>query len=185
MLNENASKEEMLKNVERSTQNALNALTQFEKSLIQGRFKEGINSYQVLCNTLLGQKIWSSDKDNQAINDNFEKIAATAKNIVDILQPYVESLEKLTNVDGDLIFEHIPTENTGNQQGKNEVKENDESRLMQIISSSPKKQITYTKLRSSLGWDRKKLDTTLNALTKRNNKVSITQKNSRKMVSLL
>ena len=176
--------EEMLKNVERSTENALNALSQLERSLVHGRFKEGINSYQILCNTLLGQKIWSSDKDNSVINQNFEKIAKTANSIVEILQPYVENLEKLTNLDGDLIFEHLPTEQVKNVEVEQNETESDEDKLLRTISKSPKKQISYTKLRSSLGWDRKKLDVALNMLSKNNKSITVSQINSRKMVVL-
>ena len=107
-----------------------------------------------------------------------------AKNIVDILQPYVENLEKLTNLDGDLIFDQIPAQAEETQNNEAEIQENDHDKLLRLIASSPKKQITYTKLRSTLEWDRTKLDAALNSLSEKNSKVSIVQKNSRKVVVL-
>lgn len=184
MLKENASKEEMLENVEHSTENALKALTQFERSLISGRFKDGINSYQVLCNTLVGQKIWSSDKNNQKINQNFEKIASTAKSIVQILKPYVENLEKLTSVDGELVLEDVTSKSPENGENRKEHTVSDEEKIIRVLATSPKNQITYTKLRTTLGWERKKLDKLLNSLVEKESRVTINQKNSRKIVLL-
>lgn len=182
MTKENLNKEELLKNVVLSTENALMALTHLEQNLIKGRFKEGIKPYEAMINTLIGQRIWSSDKNDSRINNNLKKIAATAQNLIDILQPYVENLEKLTSIDGEIILENAESEIEINSIDAENIGNKDMNKVIQIIEESPKQQISYTRLRSELGWEKERLDKILSTMAESGIKTS--HVGSRKLVSV-
>jgi len=183
MIKENMNKEEMLKNVIHSTESAVVALSQLEENLIRGRFREGILPYETMCKTLVGQKIWTSDKENEKINKNFKQISRTAKNIIDILQPYIQNLNKLTTLDGEIILEdNKPYEVVDSTN--NEKYNHDEEKVITAVGSSSKKQISYTKLRSLLEWDRKKLNQVIDNIAEKNGAITVTMAGSRKIITL-
>ena len=82
MTNPSPNDEELIGNVLHSTKNALLALKQLEQSLIAGRFKEGLVPYEIMCKTLVGQRIWTLDKNHSQIDENFLKISQTAQSII-------------------------------------------------------------------------------------------------------
>jgi len=141
--------EAMLENVEHSTQSALTALSQLERNLIMGRFKEGIASYEAMCKTLVGQRIWTSDKNDENINRNFKKISNIAQNIIDILLPYVQNLEKLAIIDGEIAVEDGKTcevaDAIDDSIVNDEKPSQDEDKVMAALKKSPKKKLSYTK----------------------------------------
>lgn len=173
---------ELLENVRFSTENALKALTFFEQSLVKGRFIEGTGSYATMCKTLLGQRLWSMDHNNPAIEDNFQKISTVAQNIINMLKPYVQNLEKLA------VFEEsdLSTENESHNIDATctEKVDHDEKRLLEIIRKHPGNQISYTNLRASLGWERKKLDEVISSTAKNFGAISINTSGSRKMITI-
>jgi hypothetical protein len=188
MIKEDANIEEMLKNVEHSTESALTALSQLEQNLMRGRFKEGIAPYEVMCKTLVGQRIWTSDKNNEKINKNFKQISNTARNIIDILMPYVQNLEKLAVIDGEIVFEDEQISDVvhsiDDEVLNNEKPAQDEDKVMTVLKKSPRKKMSYTKLRSSLGWERKKLNEVLKTIAENTGAIAITTSGSRKMITL-
>lgn len=174
-------KEELLKNVIHSTNNALMALSQLEQNLIKGRFKEGIKPYETMINTLVGQRIWSSDKDNIIVHNNFKKIALTTQNIINILQPYIDNLQKLQSIDGEIRLNNGAEKFKIPSVDKDLLHENkDVNTVIQVIKRNPKHRVSYTKLRTELGWDNKKLDDIL----KSNINIKTLIVSSRKMVTL-
>ncbi|MDA8136250.1 MAG: hypothetical protein M0T82_16650 [Desulfobacteraceae bacterium] len=189
MIKENPTTEEILKNVMHSTENALMALSQLEQNLIRGRFKEGAAPYATMCKTLVGQRIWTCDKQDEKINKNFKKISNTARNIIDIFTPYVENLKKLTMIDKEIVFEQDQTHEVADaiddEVANDVLLVQDEEKVISAIKSSPKKQISYTKLRSMLGWNRKKLDGVLNRTLQKTGAITITMSGSRKMITFV
>ena len=184
MINNTEDNEVLLKNVLESTKSALLALSQLEQNLIRGRFKEGVKSYEIMCKTLIGQRKWAFDKQDLKVNKNFKNIISTAHNIIDILQPYVKNLEKLTHIEGEIFFrngqdgiETIPIDS-------DEKLLSDEEMVYLTVKASPQNRISYTKLRSELGWSRKKLDHVLNSLDTKIKAFKINILGSRKTVTL-
>lgn len=186
MIEEKTTNEkEMIENIINSTDSAIMALTQMEQNLIRGRFKEGAAAYDAMCKTLVGQRIWSSNKDNNKVNSNFRKISKSAKNIIDMLSPYVNSLEKISTIDGEIVFEDTEANEVASSISDKENSSgniDDNNLVFNIIEKSTKKQISYTKLRTKLGWDRKRLDTVLDKLATIENSISISTVGSRKMI---
>lgn len=186
MIKENSDIEEMLKNVEHSTESAILALSQLEKNLLNGRFKEGIAAYDTMCKTLVGQRIWTSTKSSEKVDKNFKKISDSAKAIVNILQPYVQSLQKLTNIDAKILIEGEGANQAISPYINNNVaSENfltEEEKILSLIRNSPKGQISYTKLNSSLGWERKKLDGILKKMVEKTNSISMIVSSARRMI---
>lgn len=184
---QNINNKEMIDNILNSTNSAILALSQMEQNLIRGRFKEGASSYDAMCKTLVGQRIWSSDKENDKVNENFRKISKSAQNIINMLSPYVNSLEKLTNIEAGIVFgdgdniEEVPSISEEDSNTQNEQLD-DKTIVYKIINESTKKQISYTKLRTKLGWDRKRLDTVLDSLSNVDNSISISTSGSRKII---
>ena len=88
-------KEAMIQNVRQSTSSALEALEQLRRSLVQARFSESSDAYRTMCDTLLGQRIWTMDKEDEVVERNFGQLRKEAAEIKGILEPYVRSFEKL------------------------------------------------------------------------------------------
>lgn len=188
-MNQNtASDVELLKNVMHSTESALAALSQLEQSLVRGRFKEGIVPYEVMCKTLVGQRIWTSDKNDGRINSNFGKISVVARNIIDILAPYIDNLKKIAMLDGEMTFERGDVSETvgplDGSGGKVVQPVQDEEMVLDALKKSPKNQMSYTKLRSMFGWDRKRVEDVLAAIAGKSGAISVTTTGSRKMITL-
>lgn len=92
------SEEAMIKNIAQSTDSALQALQFFHQSLVSAKLPQSINSYRVMCDTLVGQRIWMLDKNEPEIFKKFEELSHIAQSINDILGPYVKHLDKLSGV---------------------------------------------------------------------------------------
>lgn len=183
MQKQNPTDDDLQSNVVHTTENALLALEQLERNLINGRFKEGIKSYEAMTTALVGQRIWSSHKNNDRINRNFKKISSTARNIQNILQPYVECLEKIST------FDSVTQLNGVNQPEEevllsNELHKNmtDEEIVRDALLNSPKNQISYTKLKTMLSWDSQRLDRVIGRMKQKGNTITVTLINSRKVV---
>ena len=188
MAKDDTGNTDMLKNVLHSTENALMALSQLEKNLIQGRFKEGAAPYAAMCKTLVGQRIWTSDKHDEKINSNFQKISRVAQNIVNIFTPYVENLNRLTMIDREIVLENDDSfevlESIDNKVTGTEFLIPEEELIIEAVKKSPKKQLSYTKLRTTLGWDRKKIDSVLEKLIEKTETIAVTMAGSRKIIIL-
>ena len=172
---------DLLTNIVLSTENALKALVSFEHSLVKGHFKESIGPYSIMCKTLAGQRIWSKDKGNQEIDTNFRKISEVANNIVNILKPYIENIEKLRIGELEDIRPVNQIEITEEVDGGNVL--SDEQKLMNIMQNQRGKQISYTNLKAALGWNRKQLDEVLKALQENSKFLTINISGSRKIIS--
>jgi hypothetical protein len=172
----------LIENVLLSTENALKALTSFEQSLVKSRFKEGVGSYANMCKALIGQRIWSMDKNNMEIDNNFQKISQTAQNIINIIKPYIQNFEKLA------VLEERGTSNEGELFGIETTSagrvDDDDKRLLEIVRKHHANQISYTSLRALLGWERKRLDGVLASVAKKHDSISINTSGSRKMIHL-
>ena len=175
--------DEILNNVIHSTNSALSALSQLEQNLIKGRFKEGIKPYETMINTLIGQRIWSSDKNNYIVNSNFIKLALSAQNIISILQPYIVNLTKLQSVDGELSLNIGQNNVIVNSLGNKENTNSDIDYILQIIQNKPKGQVSYSKLKTELQWNRKKLDSTLEEMN-REGLISTSVISARKVITV-
>ena len=171
--------EELLANIKHSTDNALKALVSLEQNLIRGRFKEGIDSYDLMCKTLVGQKLWSVDKNITEIDNNFKQLADTAKRIIQILQPYINSLNKLL-----LIEKEVQTKNTERSEQEIEYKglTDDQAKLVNLINNFHRQEISYTKLRAMLGWEKKRLDSVLQSFNDRVGEITVIKVGSRRFI---
>jgi Holliday junction resolvasome RuvABC ATP-dependent DNA helicase subunit len=180
-MNEDRTDKDLLENIVLSTENALKALLSFEHSLVKGHFKESIGPYSVMCKTLVGQRIWSKDKNNQEIDANFRKISEVANNIVNILKPYLESIEKLKigEFEGACRVNQIKI--TEEINGGSVL--SDEQKILNIIQNQRGKQISYTNLKAALGWNRKQLDEALKALHENSKFLTLNISGSRKIIS--
>jgi hypothetical protein len=176
------NKIDLTENVSNSTESAIKALKHLEMNLIQGGFKDAIAAYSMMSKTLIGQRGWAENNPNTIIHKNFREIAKTAGNIVDILKPYIENREKLRSLLGEDTLE------------KNELDQktvidfnsisSDKNQVINILNKQTRKQISYTNLRSTLGWERKKLDEILDLVAKNSHNVTIRNSGSRKMIIL-
>ena len=188
MTTDSPNTEEMLQNVMHSTESALLALSHLEKSLVRGRFKEGMAPYAAMCKTLVGQRIWTGDKNHKKINQNFKQISNISRNIIDILLPYIENLKTLAVIDGDLICKFEQTgeiaAGTEGEAGTDEGLVADAEKVLDAVKKSPKKLVSYSRLRSTLGWERKRLDQVLKTMAEDNHAISITRISSRRMIGL-
>ena len=180
MTTDSPNTEEMLQNVMHSTESALLALSQLEKSLVRGRFKEGMAPYAAMCKTLVGQRIWTSDKNHKKINQNFKQISNISRNIIDILLPYIQNLKTLAVIDGDVICEFEQEGEAGTDEGLVA----DAEKVLDAVKKSPKKLVSYSRLRSTLGWERKRLDQVLKTMAEDDHAISITRISSRRMIGL-
>jgi len=176
--------ESTINNIENSTDAAISALTQLRNSLIQGRFKEGVKAYQTMCNTLASQKIWMSDKTNNNIKGNFHELASIAGDIVEILKPYVDSLEKLAYVADNEILNNINEHELipENTKTDNARPKEQESLILKILKDE-KGKISYSKLRSKTGYSRNNLDEYIQQLSK-DKKVKMNNISGRKIIQI-
>lgn len=106
----------MIDNVNQSTRSAIKALSYFHRSLVQAKLPQSIQSYRTMCDTLVGQRIWMLDKATPEVEANFDELAQVAESITQILQPYVENLQKL-----------VPAANTKSAVGDELLSEKAES----------------------------------------------------------
>ena len=95
------------------------------------------------------------DKNNTKIDENFVSIAETSKRIIDILQPYVENLQRLTEMGESIVV--TGAEQTIKTKGSTSLS-SEEKQILLILSRSSKNQISQTKLRSTLGWEKNKFE---------------------------
>jgi hypothetical protein len=90
--------EALLANVLKSVKTAREILTHFRTSLVQSGFEKGIPSYQKMCATLLGQKLWSQTFRNEELDKEFRNLAGSAVEIYEVLAPYTEIMKKLSAI---------------------------------------------------------------------------------------
>ncbi len=177
-----AQKNDMIKNVRHSTENALTALKQLENALVKGRFEEGVKPYHLMCNTLLGQRVWSLDKEDEIIHKNFDELSRVAARIINIFQPYVQSLEKLAQFSKDH-RERVHPEISDNNiiPVKEKCLDTNEELVLKILKRE-KRQISFTKLRADAKLEKKKLEHLLLKLQSES-KILISENRGRKLIS--
>jgi predicted transcriptional regulator len=90
--------ETLMVNVLKSVKTAQDVLTHFESSLEQGGFAKGVPPYQKMCDTLLGQRLWSTPHQNEELEVEFQKLSSKAARIFETLLPYTEIMKKLSAV---------------------------------------------------------------------------------------
>ncbi len=95
---ETMNEAEMIANVRHSTDSALQALKIFHQSLIRAHMLESSRVYRTMCDTLVGQRIWMLDKNNAEVESNFNELSSLAREINNVLSPYVTSFEKLATL---------------------------------------------------------------------------------------
>jgi predicted transcriptional regulator len=166
------TKQDMIRNVEDATANALLALRHLEQSLVQARFQEGQDAYVTMCKTLLGQRIWSLDKNNEKIESNFSAIGDVSNHIVEILKPYVTHFEKLSQ----LIAE------TRRQEKQNVDLSPEQTKVIDALASETKP-LSITRLRAKVRMGRQKLDKLIDELSQVN-LISQQTQNGRRWVHL-
>ena len=168
---------ELLLNVKRSTQNALEALKEFEKSLIRGRLAEGLPAYETMCNTLVGQRIWSLDKKDPDLNTRFNELAVTAQNIIKILQPYVSNFEKLAQFIGD---EQTIGQTLESLSAPESEDNHNELKIKKILKNR-KKNCSLTKLRSEIRLRKDELQKVLDKLVA-SGEIAVIESGGRKFI---
>jgi len=174
--------QEMVDNVKQSTSSALQALQFFHRSLVQAQLPQSIQSYRVMCDTLVGQRIWMLDKNEPDVHRNFEELARVAQSINDILGPYVNHLDKLIELGADnkdtkveLISEdgdaeeisssEVSTESTDTTQAILTKSSNGSNagKILEFLKKN-KKKVSFTKIRSDLKLKRNDAKLTLDKL---------------------
>jgi hypothetical protein len=86
---------ELVANVRRSTETAVNVVQHLEQSLARGGFAAGLAAYGQMTETLAGQRFWSLDKSDGEIERNFRDLTAAAARVHAMLAPYVRMMERL------------------------------------------------------------------------------------------
>lgn len=163
---------EMLSNVRHSTESAITALQHLKQSLVKGRFQEGLMPYRAMCSTLAGQRVWSLDKNDNQINQNFDELARLSNVIINLLEPYVSCLQKLANVTEVQPVTDTPLTEDEEQQLK----------ILEILKEE-KHTTSFTRLRSSLNMERKKLESHLSVLEEKGC-IAIKNVRGRKLIEL-
>jgi hypothetical protein len=138
---------DLAKNVEDASANALLALRHLEQSLVQARFEEGRDAYISMCKTLLGQRVWSLDKNNENIEANFLAIGQVSSHIIEILSPYITNFEKLSR---------LIDETTQKQPSTIELNP-EQTRVIDALKQE-QQPISITRLRTLVRMGRQKLD---------------------------
>lgn len=81
-------------NVRQTLDTAIQVLGHFEGSLTQAGFAEGAAAYRKLADTLIGQRLWSTNR-GIALDQRFAEVARRARSIHDVLAPYVNTMLRL------------------------------------------------------------------------------------------
>lgn len=147
------TKQDLVRNVQDATANALLALRHLEQSLVQARFKDGQEAYVTMCKTLLGQRIWSLDKDNERIEANFSAIGEVTNHIVEILKPYVTHFDKLN---------HLIAETRRPEKQKADLSP-EQTKIIDALAKE-KEPLSITRLRTKVRMGRQKLDKVITEL---------------------
>lgn len=171
---------EMVENVKQSTSSALQALQFFHRSLVQAQLPQSIQSYRVMCDTLVGQRIWMLDKNEPEVLKNFEELARVAQSINDILGPYVNHLDKLVELGADnkdtkveLLSDDGNVEELTSTESESVLHEVPVAQSTQLDSNAGKiidllrknkKKVSFTKIRSDLKLKRNDAKATLDKL---------------------
>ena len=171
---------EMVENVKQSTSSALQALQFFHRSLVQAQLPQSIQSYRVMCDTLVGQRIWMLDKNEPEVLKNFEELARVAQSINDILGPYVNHLDKLVELGADnkdtkveLLSDDGSVEELTSNESESILHEVPVAQSTQLDSNAGKiidllrknkKKVSFTKIRSDLKLKRNDAKATLDKL---------------------
>ncbi len=91
------SKQAVVDNVRKTLATALQVLDHFEQSLLKAGFVEGSQAYRSLAETLLGQRLWATSRSVQ-LDEEFTRIAKSARSIYELLLPYSETMLKLAAI---------------------------------------------------------------------------------------
>ena len=177
----------MIVNVRASTTAAVDALEQFRLSLVRARFAESAEVYRSMCDTLLGQRIWTLDKDDDQVERNFQRLREEAAEIRALLEPYLKSFEKLEQVPVDTELEDIevsPPASRSVDEREPRGRPGAESLVIEALSKGRRNTLSMTRLRTSLGMPRKELEALLSDLSARQ-RIAIETSGSRKMIRLL
>lgn len=88
--------EDLVANVRRTTETAVQVLRHFAHTLDQAGFRAGAESYEQLALTLAGQRLWTAQHGDEAIERNFDQLAGAAAEVRRTLVPYVRVMERLS-----------------------------------------------------------------------------------------
>ena len=154
---EQQAKEDLTVNVRKSVRTAIEVFTHLERSLLQGRFRESVASYEQMCDTIVAQRLWSLRINDPEIDASFQELAQLAASLYEMLAPYAAISKKLMvlpNVDLD--------RNAGRAQESGAIS-GDAAIVLNALRESGKP-MTITRLRSQSGLDRVRLNTAIEEL---------------------
>lgn len=172
-------KEQLVVNVRESVRTAIEILTHLERSLLQGRFAEGVGSYRAMCDTLVGQRLWSLEVDDNEIDQLFQQLAEIAVRIHSVLAPYKSMMLKISAV------AELKTDTVKIVVPASEVDENLEDEAITVIEALREygKAMSVTRLQSKSGLIRKRLLGVLNELEAAG-RITIARSGGRRVVVL-
>lgn len=161
---DSAPDEELVANVRKSVRTATDVLNHLRRSLEQGGFARSTASYKTMVSTLVGQRLWSQEVGDEEIDAAFKELSVLAARIHGILTPYAQMMEQLGALDS-LSLDEVELVPSGDLVGDGEVNElDDEARQVLIILQEAGKPISFTRLRSTSGLSRSRLDQLLGGL---------------------
>ena len=147
---------ELIANVRKSVRTAVDVLTHLERSLERGGFAEGAATYNSMCNTLLGQRLWSRGFENPEIDAAFGELSRLAARIHATLAPYTQMMVRLGALSADDV-------DLGLTRAPEEAVDPDERRLLEVLHEAGKP-ISFTRLRTRTGLPRASLEKLLTHL---------------------
>lgn len=92
----NPDERELLANVGRTLDTAIQVLTHLEQTLVRAGFARGAGAYRSMCDVLLGQRLWSLSRADDRLRHSFKDVAAHAAAVHRILHPYTETMQRLS-----------------------------------------------------------------------------------------
>jgi DNA-binding transcriptional ArsR family regulator len=88
----------MVANVSKTLATAADVLEHLHQALLRGGFAGGVPAYRAMTDLLFGQRAWSLSRADDPLAAQFQKVAAKAAAVRDILEPYTEMMRRLSAV---------------------------------------------------------------------------------------
>jgi len=151
------AQEESITNVRKSVRTAIEVFTHLEQSLLQGRFRESVRSYETMCDTLVGQRLWSLTVNDPEIDASFRELGELAARLFEMLSPYATISKKL------MVLPNVDLGRNAGRTKESSAVTGDAAIVLNALKEFAKP-MTITRLRSQSGLDRVRLNKALEEL---------------------